>query len=657
MSVPKSPYKKGKGFCPNPIAKNGIPKYADSKYNKNVIGTPDWEKFWEEQLYYIIHGYQTGGMFIPGRYYYYANFKIFDTVLGPRNADICDLHLELAYVIEHCKKNGLNFIGPKKRRGGLSEAFNNMVIDYGYRFIPGYNAGVAAGLSTYTEEFMKKWAVHDNILVPELRLRSKGTDEIISCYDVIDENGKREEGTFNKIHVATMFQNANLFKGLFLNDVVAEEGVEFKKLKAFYNATKACLMYGSVQKGNFWTWATGGNKSSAGEDFEEMWHNYESYNMYRFFIKGTRFYHPFFAGATNDLGENVEEVPNLKLKYQPYEMLGVEDEEAAEENIKKVRQHLLDTGDIEGWIEECQNNPLTIEEVFKRVSSNKFDIELLNKVGFELASNPKKYAKYKLEFVKNDKGERLVPLRVEAIPAKDTDLEKDCVLISMDGHPILTVNNLYSAGIDSYDQDQSKTSKSLGAMLVMIRDHKFPNHPKMKPVCVVRNRPDRKEKFYEMCLKVAIYYNLTSSVLVDVAKPMVIEYFKSNGGTRYLARRPKKFESINSEQLHEYGVSLNKWSRPAMVSVMQSYILDHGEKIVFPTLIDELKAYDEYTNDSDNDLADTLGIALMQDMSNALNPRDEVEKDKLNKYLLNDEFMFDRPKLKTIEQDHDLFGK
>ena len=55
MSVPKSPYKKGKGFCPNPIAKNGIPKYADSKYNKNVIGTPDWEKFWEEQLYYIIH--------------------------------------------------------------------------------------------------------------------------------------------------------------------------------------------------------------------------------------------------------------------------------------------------------------------------------------------------------------------------------------------------------------------------------------------------------------------------------------------------------------------------------------------------------------------------------------------------------------------------
>jgi hypothetical protein len=656
MSVTSGPYKKGKGFVPNPVAKHGIPRFADSRYNKNVIGTPDWEKYWEEQLYYIHHGYQTGGMFIPGRYYYYANFKIFDTVLGPRHADICDLHLELAYVIEHCKKEGKNFIGPKKRRGGLSEAFNNMVIDYGARFIPGYNAGVAAGLSTYTEEFMKKWSVHNNIIVPELRCRTKGTEEITFCYDVIDDNGKREEGTFNKIHVATMFQNANLFKGLFLNDVVAEEGVEFKKLKAFYNATKACLMFGSVQKGNFWTWATGGNRSSNGEDFEEMWYNYESYNMYRFFIKGTRFYHPFYAGATDDRGENVEQVPNLIKVYQPYEMLGIEDEVAAEQNILAKRQHLLDTGDIEGWIEECQNNPLHIDEVFKKSSSNKFNIEILNNVGFQLASNPKGYVKYKLDYVLNANKEKVMPLKVEARPAKDTDLDKDCVLIAIDGLPCEGVPNLYAAGLDSYDQDQSKTSKSLGAMLVMIRNHGLANQPKMKPVCVVRNRPTDKRDFYDICLKVAVFYNITNGVLVDVAKPMVIEHFKSNGGNRFLARRPKKFESVNSEQMHEYGVSLNKYSRPLMVAAMQSYVVDHCSNIVFPKLIDELKGYDEYTTDSDNDLADALGIALMQDISNSIDPRDNSLKDRNKKFLLNDDLDFNPPKLKSLEQDHDGFG-
>jgi len=656
MSIPSSPYKKGKGFDCQPVVTHGIPKYADSRYNKSVIGTPDWEKYWEEQLHYIFHGYQTGGLFIPGRYYYYANFKIFDTVLGPRHADICDLHLELAYVIDHCKKEGKNFIGPKKRRGGLSEAFNNMVIDYGYRFIPGYNAGVAAGLSTYSEEFMKKWQVHDNIIVPEFRLGHKGTEQITSCYDIMDINGKREDGTFNKIHVATMFQNANLFKGLFLNDVVAEEGVEFKKLKAFFNATKACLMFGSVQKGNFWTWATGGNKSSAGDDFEEMWHNADDYNMYRFFIKGTRFYFPFYGGAKNDMGDSVEQIPNVLEKFDKYQTLGIEDEAAAEQDILMRRQILLDSGNIEGWIEACQDNPLNIEEVFKRASSNKFDIEILNSVGFEIASISKGYTKYKLEWVLNEAKERVLPLKVEAVPAKGTDLDKDCILIANDGMPMLGVPNLYAAGLDSYDQDQSKTSKSLGAMLVLIRNHKLPNAPKMKPVCVVRNRPERKEKFYEMCLKVAVYYNITNGVLVDLAKPMVIEYFKSNGGTRFLARRPKKFESINSEQQHEYGVSLNKYSRPLMVSAMQSYVLDHGRTIVFPKLIDELKAYDEYTNDSDNDLADALGIALMQDISNSIDPRDQSTKDKNQKYLINDGFDFNPPKLKSLEQDHDGFG-
>jgi hypothetical protein len=93
-----------------------------------------------------------------------------------------------------------------------------------------------------------------------------------------------------------------------------------------------------------------------------------------------------------------------------------------------------------------------------------------------------------------------------------------------------------------------------------------------------------------------------------------------------------------------------------MVSAMQSYVLDHGRTIVFPKLIDELKAYDEYTNDSDNDLADALGIALMQDISNSIDPRDQSTKDKNQKYLINDGFDFNPPKLKSLEQDHDGFG-
>lgn len=621
MYILKNQIIKSKNFCPNPVAKFGIPKFADSRMNKNVIGTPDWEKYWEEQTYYILNGYQTGGITIPGRYYYFANFKIFDGQLGPRHADICDIHLEIAYFIDYCKQNAKNGMMPKKRRGGISECFITMGADYGYRFIPGYRAGVAGGLKTYVDDFMSKWEKHNSIVVPEFRIKHKGSEDRVACYDIIDDNGKREEGTFNTIYPRSMFQNANLFKGLYLNDVFAEEGVEFKKLIPFYNATKACFMYGSVQKGNFFTWATGGNRSSNGDDFEKMYHNKDDYNLEILFIKGTRFYFPFYGGATDESGILCQQVPNLKAQgYADYQIFGCEDEKAAEAHILEKRQGYLDSGDVDGYIEYCQDNPLNIEEVFKKRSSNKFSIEVLNKTGFDIASNPPGYAKYELEWEKNDKGERVIPLKVIAIPAKNTAKEEDCILISIDGHP-RDMSNLCSAGIDSYDQDQSKTTNSLGAMCVITRDHNLSSLPTMKPVCVVRCRPPRKEEFYEMCLKVAVYYNLIGSVLVDVAKPMVIEHFKANGCSKYLSRRPAKLESVNTEQKHEYGVSLNKYSRPLMVSAMQSVVLDHGHKIVFAKLINELKAYDEYQLDSDNDLADAYGIAIVQNQSSHLKPR------------------------------------
>ena len=658
MNIGKPPYIKGKGFCPNPIVRYGIPREADESLNPNVVGTAAYEEFWNEQIYRCIHGYTTGGIFIPGRYYYFLNFKKFKVVgRGVVDADICDLHLELAYWIEDCKARRKNGILAKKRRGGISEAFITMVVDYGFRFLPGYNAGVAAGIGTYKDEFMKKWEEHNNLIVPVFSKKTTiGDDEeIIASYKKKTPKGWVVAGSQNTIYNKTMFQNANLFKGLMLNDVCAEEGVEFKNLKTFFEATEACLRYGSVQEGSFWTWGTGGNRSSNGDDFEDMWHNQDTYNMERFFIKGTRFHNPFFGGATDKFGKLANKVPNLS-EYKDYQLIGVEDELEAEKDILEQREIKRKSGDIAKYIEECQNNPLTVEEVFKKSSSNKFNIEILNNVGFELASGQKGYTKYKLDYVLNANKEKVMPLKVEARPAKDTDLDKDCVLIANDGLPCEGIPNLYAAGLDSYDQDQSKTSKSLGAMLVMIRNHGLSNQPKMKPVCVVRNRPTDKRDFYDMCLKVAVFYNLTNAVLVDVAKPMVIEHFKSNGGNRFLARRPKKFESVNSEQMHEYGVSLNKYSRPLMVAAMQSYVVDHCKNIVFPKLIDELKGYDEYTTDSDNDLADALGIALMQDISNSIDPRDNSLKDRNKKFLLNDDFDFNPPKLKSLEQDHDGFG-
>jgi hypothetical protein len=172
--------------------------------------------------------------------------------------------------------------------------------------------------------------------------------------------------------------------------------------------------------------------------------------------------------------------------------------------------------------------------------------------------------------------------------------------------------NLDIGGVDSYDQDQSKTSKSLGSMVVLRQHHFIPGVEQMQPVLLIRCRPKRKEIFYEMCRRAAIFYNLIGNVLVDVAKPMVIQWFQDHSSTHFLARRPKKFESEKSEQTHEFGVSLNTFSRPRMIGVLQTYYIQHTGKVWFPQMLNEALDFDETEKDSDNDTVDALGIALMR---------------------------------------------
>ena len=133
--MPYRPLIKEKGFCPNPVAKYGIPPYADSLSNPSVRNTSAYQDYWEEQIYYCINGYHTGGVFIPGRYYFYLNF-IFISSVGRGNhfADYVDADLEFFNLIEYIKEKKKGFIGLKARRRGFSEKIKGGIFAHGVRF-------------------------------------------------------------------------------------------------------------------------------------------------------------------------------------------------------------------------------------------------------------------------------------------------------------------------------------------------------------------------------------------------------------------------------------------------------------------------------------------------------------------------------------------
>jgi len=561
LPIPLAPYVKGKGFNPAPLVTNGIPDYADGSKNPKVIGTPEYETFWAEQLYRCINGYNTGGIFIPGRFYYYMNFNNMNTVHGIITPDFCDMHLELCYIIEWCKANGKNLIIGKKRRAGISEFTQKAVIDYGYRFSESYQAGIAAGQKKYAEDFMTKWEDSEALLQSEFRINSllNNPDEVVSGYELM-ENGKTTlKNNACKIFVRTMHNNPNMFKGLFLNDVVAEESGEFENLCEFISATNDCLMDGDTQIGTFMIYGTGGNINKGSKDFKKVWENPGDYNAVKYLITGDRFKKPFYGGATR-FGKDVSYTPNLLKKYKPYQIIGMEDTEAAMENIMTERDRLK-KGELKKYMEHLQNNPINESEIFRKMFSNNFDIQKINAQQDAITINKPKYSKWKLEWVTNAKLERVNPLRVKAVPAKDTDDESECVLILDEYHPDKKYKNLYVAGIDAYDQDKG-VSKSLGAMCVITRSNPF-GIPFNMPVAVISTRPKRKEIFFEMCLKLSVYYDLVGNTLGDKASSSgIINWYKDSNCMKYLAPRPTKFESMNSEQSHEFWVSLNSYSRP-----------------------------------------------------------------------------------------------
>lgn len=658
FKIPRAPYFKGKGYLNKliPIILYGIPKEADSRLNPKVIGTAAWRQFWEEEVYKIINGVICPGVgWVPGRFYYYMNYKYMSTIRGVITPDMVDLHLELSYLIEYAKMHHHNLLFPKARRKGISEAAHTMIIDWGWRFTYGYKGGVASGKKTYVDDFISKWRFADSNLPPELSVKKlvDNDDEIVAGYSIKNEfNAFEDKGTFNTIYARTMHTNPNMFKGLYLNDVISEELGEHEKWFEFFSATKDCLMNGSVQEGMFCAFGTAGNVNKGSKDFKRISEEAEVYNFIEFPIYAPRFY--YYGGATEE-NRRLPKDSELFKTYKDYQLIGVEDCKAAEKNILTRREKLLKSGNIKDYNEDLQNNPLNKTEMFKKSVVNDFDSAKLNEQQNAIDSCPKKYSKYKLEYVTDDKGTIKMPYEVKLIPAKDHEEESECVLIIDTEHYRRGYRNLYCAGIDSYDTDTSKTSKSLGAMCVLIRENGIGGSLRRAPVAVIRTRPRRKEIFYEMCFKLAIYYKLEGSVLIDVAKPLIIEHFKNKGGERFLAERPKKIEKIDSTLQHDYGFSINGASKPQMTAYMGTAIMDYCQNIWFPDLINELGNYDEVEIGSDNDLADAYGIALVQDACCEFRPSDlgasESENDRFKLSFEKEGYGEVKQMFKNGEQD------
>lgn len=557
-----------------PIIYEGIPDL-----NQQSIS---YREFWDEQIERCKNGYKPRGLdAISGKHYYYLNFyKILGssgekggrkTLIAPWYRDMDKEYFDL---FETCKDEEKGMIVIKARDKGFSY-MNSGILAQEFTFYPFNEIGIAAGLQVTADSFFGK--VKNGLFNQEPIFRHsilKDADALLkSGYKKKDKEGKWNVGGFqSSIHCRTM-SNPEVFKGERLSVMVFEEAGEFKELLNAYMSSKACFMDGDIQYGVPIIGGTGGDIEASSKDFMDMYYNAEAFNLIPMFIPATKCYHGFF---------------NLET--------GVSDIKNAEEKLLKERKQLQEGANNKGFNLHIQNYPLTVEEAFLQTKSSKFNIANINEQRGIIMSSPtteNQIQSGRLEWL--DEG-----MNVEWIP----DNTGPYKILS---HPKTDYKGLDIGGIDSYDQDTAKSSKSLGSAIIYRRFYSV-DMPSNYVVAEYTERPKTAEEFWDGCLKLAVYYN--SKMLIEFTKIGIIDYFKRMGGMQFMKERPTAAHSPKSVNRNRFGIQMNKHTKAVMEQYLQKYVEENTGDIWFMDLLDELANYG--VRNTDRVIA--FGLCLIHDI-------------------------------------------
>jgi hypothetical protein len=665
------------GFCPNPVAGN-IPIYADSITNPKCIGTLAYEEFWNEQINRCINGYDTAGVHISGRYYFFLNFKILPGLKGPQYPFFVDMQKEYFDLIEWVKKNRKpGIVGLKARRKGLSE-IEETILAHGIRFIEDYRAAVTAGMETYVTGIKNKFEYTQKTIIQDLRLSVLENNDKTYKIGYAVRNpigGFVEEGYGGFLSFETMFDNPTKLEGEYFHDVLCEESGRYKYLGKVITSIQPALEFGSQMLGTFYIYGTGGNILSTSKDFKEIWDHAEAMGFVKFWVPGSRMYYPFFGNNKEeffidpDNGSKVDSMPNLR-KFSKEQRIGMEDTKAAEEYIIRKRVEYAKLPNKKKLKEHNQAYPLTIEEAFTSGGSNNFNDEKIYNQLFDIEGDPNAFTPVVLEWVTDSTGQRLEGEEMVVKHRPATANDPDWKIVWVYQFPKKEMLDLDIGGIDGYNQDQTQTSSSQGAMTVVRQGNKVNMvgdgiHKAIYPVCLYYKRPPRKEEFYDVCLKISVWYRLIRNTMANAEQDFVIDYFMKNGGARYLSPRPKAFDSPKSQQVHKLGAKMTGYSKEIILGIVQTYVENYIELNRFPAMLRDLLAYDEEYIGTDWDSVDALAYALMriEDMKTRPRKADDDDNSDIepewgkdeagNLVIKNKEVLMEKPKERKSDKDEE----
>ena len=574
-----------------PVVNNGHPDLNPESVS--------YQEYWEQELDRCINGFKPKGMKkISGKYYFYLNYyKILgnDGTKGSRKTLISPWYRQMDHeyfdLFQTCKDEGKGMIVIKARDKGFSY-MNSGMIAHEYTFFPFNDVGIAAGLQATADAFFDKTKKGLNGLHPNFKHSIlKDTDGILrSGYKQKNKDGKWEVGGYQSTVICRTMDNPEVFKGERVSLMVFEEAGEFKHLKNAYMSSKACFMDGNLQFGVPVVGGTGGDISKASKDFMDMYYESEAYNLIPMFIPASRAYYGYFDIDTGE--EKVKEAESVLLEE---------------------RETITNSGDRDAYNLQIQYYPLTIQEAFLNTKTARFNNSLLNAQRSRILASKDYRSQVQSGYLDWDfDNEENFIVRWRPHPDGPYKILE---------HPAPEYKDLDIGGIDSYDQDKAGASDSLGSAIIYRR---FVNTEYASDYVIAEytDRPEKKEDFWDGCLKLAMYYN--AKMLVEYTKIGILDYFKRMNALKYLKEKPESAHNPGTKTRNRYGVHMNKQVKSLMEDLMDDYIRENAEDIWFLDLIDELANYG--TRNTDRAIA--FGLCLIHNVDNYRIQAKEVQAEE-----------------------------
>jgi len=636
------------------IAISGVP-------NINPL-SPEYKQFWAEQRRRCIYGYTVGGKWMPGKLYWYINFWNIERQFSKNGRkqkglpELREIEWDVFNIIEKCKGHtgfdqygiplydgdikGLLVISG--RRTGKSY-IGISCVGHEYTFYKNNEIVVSASIETYTKSFMNQLRLGLDSLPGGVsiagedypppfslsRIKDDWTKEIRSGIKVIKDGVATTKGHNSRIIPITYGHNPMAANGKAPSFHVFEEIGSFYNLKECYAASQPCWTNENYQFGMPYLIGTGGDMTKGTVDANDMFHNPEAYNLMGFNSEWYESPTCYFIPAWRKLTEFKNEDGSInKIR--------------ATEEILKQRENKK--RDQEAYEKELQYNPLTPKEAFLQSSGNIFPKEILQDQLEEVLSS--KYTKHigqkgilKWDGLGGLRWEPRDDVYEVEYPHQRSKKNDGCIVIYE--HPDIDLNtdyapsNVYIAGCDPYNKDQSSDSESLGSFIIF---KQFYSVSKTFNIVVAEytGRPDTTDEFFENCRKLCYYYNATVLHETQSSGDLMKAYFERKKCLNFLTKTPNILYSVvpNSKVRLSYGIPMPMQVKSAIINIINDHLNEETETGIYGNVkgifsINLLKELIAYTNSGNFDRVMAFGLCLLYHRDMTKNEAQSIQDQSL----------------------------